>query len=305
MSFPNPLLYAVPVFVLTIMAEAALAERRGRGHYEMSDTRASVYLGLGNLAVGSVNGAALYGIFASIYRFRLMTLGDGMAAVAACFIAYDFCYYWSHRLSHQIRIGWASHRVHHSSQHYNLASALRQSWIDLPTAIGWLAFLPLPLLGFSPAVIFFAGGLSLVYSYFQHTEHVGKLARWIEYIFATPSHHRVHHAINPCYLDRNYGNTFILWDRMFGTFTAESATDPCRYGLVHNVASFNPIRIALGEVGAMALDVWHAPSLRSRLAYVFGPPGYSHDGTRQTTHGVKARAEAQALGGGLRDVFAQ
>jgi sterol desaturase/sphingolipid hydroxylase (fatty acid hydroxylase superfamily) len=295
MSFPNPIAYAVPVFVLTIMAEAAIARRRGRAAYELRDTAASMLLGLGNLAVGTLSGIALFGIYGAIYRYRLVTLPDSVVALAAAFVAYDFCYYWSHRWSHQVRLGWASHRVHHSSQHFNLAAALRQSWIDLPTLLAWLPFLPLPLLGFSPPVIFFVGGLSLIYSYFQHTEHVSKLPAVVEYIFATPSHHRVHHAINPRYLDMNYGNTFIIWDRLFGTFTPEASDAPCRYGMVHNVASFNPAVIALGELAAIAQDIWRAPGWRSRAAYVFGPPGYSHDGTRQTARGVKFQAREQEL----------
>lgn len=296
MTLPDPIAWAVPVFILTMLAEAWVT--RLRPAYEVRDTAASMLLGMGNLAITMATTGVMLGIYAGLYQHRWATWpihgpAATAAALTAAFVLYDLCYYWGHRFSHEIRLGWVSHRVHHSSLHFNFATAVRQPWIDLPTLVAWLPFGVMPLLGVSPATVLFVGGLSKIYSYFQHTETVARLPAWCEFVFATPSHHRVHHATNPRYLDANYGNTFIIWDRLFGTFVAESDDERCRYGLISNVASFNPVRIVLGEATAMAADVRHAPDWTSRFAYVFGAPGYSHDGARRTAQMLKSRPHSR------------
>jgi sterol desaturase/sphingolipid hydroxylase (fatty acid hydroxylase superfamily) len=275
-----------------LMTEAALAHARGRGLYEARDAAASLLLGLGGLAAGAFNCGVYWLLFNWLYQFRVVTLPQSFAALAAAVVLHDVLGYWGHRGLHTVRFFWASHRVHHSSMHFNLGSGLRQGWTNLTALVGWAPFAVLPLLGFSPALIFAAGAVNIVYGLFVHTELVGRLPRPVEFVFVTPSHHRVHHAVNGRYIDANYGNTFILWDRLFGTFVAECAAEPCRYGLVHNVASFNPVRIALAEFVSLGADLVRAPDWRARLGYLFGPPGYSHDGTRRTARMVRNAAKA-------------
>src|SRR5690606_13487459 len=147
-------------------------------------------------------------------------------------------YYWSHRFAHTVRWFWADHVVHHSSQHYNLTTALRQPWFNVFTLKfiwfgSWMV-----LLGFEPGMIAFCGALNLIYQFWIHTEVVGRLPKWVEAVMNTPSHHRVHHATNPRYLDSNYAGVFIVWDRLFGTFEPERDDDPCRYGIVRNLGTY-------------------------------------------------------------------
>jgi sterol desaturase/sphingolipid hydroxylase (fatty acid hydroxylase superfamily) len=187
-----------------------------------------------------------------------------------------------------VRWVWAEHINHHSSQHYNLSTALRQSWTGLFTGM-FVLQVPLVLLGLHPAVIAFVFGFNLVWQFWIHTETIGRMWGWFEFIFNTPSHHRVHHATNPRYLDANFAGTLIIWDRMFGTFVEERAEDLPRYGIVHNIGTFNPVKVAFHEWIGMFRDAF-APglSLRQRLGYLFMPPGWSHDGSRETSESLKA-----------------
>jgi sterol desaturase/sphingolipid hydroxylase (fatty acid hydroxylase superfamily) len=206
---------------------------------------------------------------------------------AAAFVVEDFTYYWFHRCSHDVRILWAAHVNHHSSESYNLSTALRQSWTTPFTTL--LFYWPLPLLGFHPYMIFIATSASLLYQFWIHTECIDRLGPF-ERVFNTPSHHRVHHGSNLEYLDRNHGGILILWDRWFGTFEPEVAT--VKYGLTKNIDSFNPLRIAFHEFAAIARDVRAASDWRARFGYVFGPPGWSHDGSSQTTRELREKLVA-------------
>ena len=205
----------------------------------------------------------------------------------------DFKYYWVHRLGHRMRWFWASHVNHHSSQHYNLSTALRQSWTGFLT-LGFVLALPLVLIGFHPAMIAICGGVNLVYQFWIHTEAVDRMPRWFEAVMNTPSHHRVHHATNPRYLDRNYAGVFIVWDRLFGTFASEEPRDddPLRYGLVRQLGSFHLLWAVFHEWLAMVHDVWRAP-WRHKLGYIFREPGWTHDGTRETSDTMRARWDAE------------
>jgi sterol desaturase/sphingolipid hydroxylase (fatty acid hydroxylase superfamily) len=184
------------------------------------------------------------------------------------FFADDFSYYWFHRTSHECRFFWASHVVHHSSQHYNLSTALRQTWTG-----GFFSFvfwLWMPFAGFQPIMIFTMQAISLLYQFWIHTEFVSRLGA-IELVMNTPSHHRVHHATNPQYIDRNHAGILIIWDRMFGSFEPEKQR--CNYGLTTNINTFNPLRIAFHEWIAIGHDVRTARSWREGLVAVFGNPG--------------------------------
>ena len=289
MQFPDIVAYAVPAFVLLIILEMIVARRTGRGRYEAKDTFASLAMGFGNRVAGLIGGGLLvYAAFTWVYQFRLI---DSMPVVwwtiLLCFIADDFAYYWFHRIAHERRWFWASHVVHHSSQHYNLSTALRQTWTG-KFSFSFIFGLPLALIGFPPEMILFVGGVNLVYQFWIHTELIDRMGPF-EWIFNTPSHHRVHHATNPRYLDANYAGTLIIWDRMFGTFVPEDREEKVRYGIVKNLTTFNPVMIAFHEWIAIAKDLRGARSLREVAGYLFGPPGWSPDGSRLTSAMLKER----------------
>jgi sterol desaturase/sphingolipid hydroxylase (fatty acid hydroxylase superfamily) len=184
----------------------------------------------------------------------------------------ELAYYWIHRAGHRIRWAWAAHVIHHSSQHYNLSTALRQTWTGL-FGLTFIIKLPLFFIGFPLELVAFCGGLNLIYQFWIHTEVIGKMPRWFEAVMNTPSHHRVHHGTNPRYLDRNYAGVFIIWDKLFGTFEAERADEPPRYGIIRNLGTFNPFWVAVHEWVGIFRDVARARSLKTALVAAFGPPG--------------------------------
>ena len=211
--------------------------------------------------------------------------------LGAAVFADDFSYYWFHRISHGSRYFWASHVVHHSSQKYNLGTALRQTWTGTLSG-SFLFWIWLPLLGFHPAAVMSMQAISLLYQFWIHTEFIYKFPKPIEFIFNTPSHHRVHHATNLEYLDKNHAGILIIWDRMFGTFEEEKERPV--YGLTTNLTTYNPVRIAFHEWTDMVRDVARAGSVRHALGYLFGPPGWSHDGRRKTTRQLRQERAAQS-----------
>lgn len=277
------------LFVALIILEMIVARRTGKGRYETKDTFASLSMGLGNRIAGLIGGAALvYAVFLWVYQFRLIeTMPALWWVVVICFIADDLAYYWFHRIAHERRWFWASHVVHHSSQHYNLSTALRQTWTGR-FSFSFIFGLPLALIGFPPEMIIFVGGINLVYQFWIHTELIDRMGPF-EWIFNTPSHHRVHHATNPRYLDANYAGTLIIWDRMFGTFIPEDRDERPRYGIVKNLTTFNPVMIAFHEWIGIAKDLRSAKSLKEVAGYLFGPPGWSPDGSRMTSAMIKDR----------------
>ncbi len=185
------------------------------------------------------------------------------------FLLEDLAYYWYHRTHHTVRMFWASHVVHHSSRHYNLSTALRQSWTPFSALPFWL---PLAFIGFPPWMILAQQSISLIYQFFLHTERVGKLWAPIEFVFNTPSHHRVHHGSNTEYLDKNYGGILIIWDRIFGSFQPEGAA--VVYGLTKNIDTYNPLRVATHEFAAIGRDLVTARSAREVTGYLFKHPGW-------------------------------
>jgi sterol desaturase/sphingolipid hydroxylase (fatty acid hydroxylase superfamily) len=294
-NLPDPILIAIPVFVALIVAEMIYARLTGHARFEPGDTAASLIMGMGNVVSGIALGFIALAWFTFIERFALFDIGWAWWAFAVCFVADDFVYYWSHRFAHTVRWWWADHVVHHSSQHYNLTTALRQPWLN-PLTLKFIFFGSwLVLLGFPVAMVAFVGALNLVYQFWIHTETVPRLPRWIEYVMNTPSHHRVHHATNPVYLDRNYAGVFIVWDRMFGTFQEELDDEKCRYGIVRNLGTDNPLTICFHEWAGIVKDVRGAKSVREALGYWLGPPGWSPDGSRETSAIIKRRwAERQS-----------
>jgi sterol desaturase/sphingolipid hydroxylase (fatty acid hydroxylase superfamily) len=276
----------LPYFALLLLAELAFAAFTGKARFSWRDSAASLSMGIGNV----IAGLALAGFVAAAYfaasRIAIFHIPFTWWGLALCFLAEDLAYYWFHRTAHLRRWFWASHVVHHSSEHYNLTTALRQTWTG-NLSLSFAFWLPLMVVGFPPAMVVMFSTYSLAYQYWVHTEAIGRLGP-LEFVFNTPSHHRVHHAVNPRYLDSNYAGVLIVWDRLFGTFVAETAEDKPRYGIAHPLGSHNPLRIAFHEWGAIARDVLSARSWRDCVRYVFGPPGWSPDGARRTSRSIKA-----------------
>ncbi len=278
---PAILYYAIPFFVLLLSIEAWFSWKEHKHLYETRDTFASLGLGIGNVLTGLITKALIFGLFTWLYQFRIFDPGfrNGWYWVLL-FLADDFSYYWFHRTSHQVNYFWASHVVHHSSQHYNLAAALRQTWTgNLSGAFLFWAWMP--LVGFHPLWILFMQQISLIYQFWIHTETIHKLPAPLEYVLNTPSHHRVHHGSDLKYLDKNHGGVLIVWDRLFGTFQPEAERP--RYGLTRNIESFNPAYIALVTWGQLFRKAFSAGSLLNGIRYFLKPPGWSHDGSSKTT----------------------
>src|SRR3546814_706077 len=190
--------------------------------YEPKDTLVSLAFGLGSTVAGVLFGGMALAVFIAAYEYRLFDIGWSWWAWALCFVLDDLAYYGVHRAGHRIRWFWAAHVNHHSSQHYNLSTAPRQSWTGAFT-LGLVFTLPLVLIGFPPVMIAICGGFNLIYQFWIHTEAIDRMPRWFEAVMNTPSHHRVHHATNPRYLDRNYAGVFLIWDRMLGTYERSAA----------------------------------------------------------------------------------
>ncbi|WP_370268041.1 sterol desaturase family protein [Nioella sp.] len=289
LNYPDVVQWAVPFFIAAILVELLWITLRGKGgRYETRDAVTSLIMGAGNVASGIALGFIAWGFFMWLWALTPLDLGSAWWVVALCFVLDDLRYYWVHRFGHRIRWVWASHVNHHSRQHDNLTTALRQTWTYTFTFM-MVVRAPLILLGFHPAMVLFVGGLNLIYQFWIHTEAIGKLPRWIEAVMNTPSHHRVHHGRNARYLDCNYAGVFIIWDRMFETFVPELDEDRVDYGLVHNLGTFNPLRVAFHEwVGIFKDMTQRGLTLRERILYAVAPPGWSHDGSRQTSEGIKA-----------------
>jgi sterol desaturase/sphingolipid hydroxylase (fatty acid hydroxylase superfamily) len=270
---PDLIVLAVPAFVLLVALEAVADAVMRRDLYEIKDTAASLTMGIGNLAVNLLAKAMQFSIFTVLHRFAIFHIGYQWWAWVLIFFADDFSYYWFHRISHECRFFWASHVVHHSSQRYNLSTALRQTWTG--SFMGFVFWLWMPVVGFPPAMIMAIGAISLLYQFWIHTELIRSLG-FVERVLNTPSHHRVHHGSNARYLDRNHGGTLILWDKLFGTFEAEDPNEAPRFGLTKNINSYNPIRIAFHEWADMFRDARSAPDWRSKLLCIFGNPGFRY-----------------------------
>jgi sterol desaturase/sphingolipid hydroxylase (fatty acid hydroxylase superfamily) len=283
----NPVDFAVPVFILLIVLEMLWARKNAPEKYEPKDTLTSLALGTGSQVAGALTGGLVFAGLLTLYEVRLFDIGWAWWAWIACFVLDDLLYYVFHRSAHRVRWFWASHVNHHSSQHYNLSTALRQTWTGF-FAVSFIFRLPLALVGFHPAMIAFCGGINLIYQFWIHTEAIDRMPKWFEAVMNTPSHHRVHHATNPRYLDSNYAGVFIIWDRMFGSFIAETGDERIRYGIVKQLGSFNLLHNVFHEWIGIAKDVWSAP-WHAKLGYIWRPPGWSHDGSRDTSETIRAR----------------
>lgn len=296
-NLPDPILWAIPGFILLVIAEMIYGRLTGEARFEPRDTAASLVMGLGNTVSGVLLGGIVVTWFVFVEQFALFDIGWAWYWFVLAFVLDDFVYYWGHRWAHTVRWWWAEHVVHHSSQHYNLSTALRQPWLSPLTLKFVVLGSWLVLVGFPPAMIAFVAAFNLIYQFWVHTEAIKRLPAPVEWLMNTPSHHRVHHATNPRYLDRNYGGVFIVWDRLFGSFEAETDEEEIRYGIVRNLGTHNPLTISFHELWGILKDVRSARSPREVLGYVLGPPGWSPDGSRDTSTTLKARWLEERNGG--------
>lgn len=281
-------LFALPIFFIAIFIEI-LAKKilNAHGTLHSKDDSVSIFMGLMSVVT---NGAAAFitlGMLLWAEQFKMFDLPLTITVIIACFILDDLRYYLHHRIAHRCRWPWAMHIIHHSSQRYSLAVALRQGWTKHFTGTTVLK-IPLVLVGFDPILVIFCGALNAVYQFFLHTETIHKLPKWFEAVFNTPSHHRVHHGKNPEYLDSNYAGTFIIWDKIFGTFVPENENSYPDYGLVKDFETFNPFKIFIHEYWGIIKDVFgNNRSIKDRILYIVAPPGWSHDNSRKTSNDIK------------------
>ena len=269
----NLVVYAVPFFILAIILEWLYGLARHRNTFRLNDSISSLFLGVLSQARRFVTlgiGGYVYYLITQYFSLPLMDASHWFTWVLAT-VLYDLCYYWLHRMGHERTILWAAHVAHHQSEDYNLTTALRQTSTGF--LLGWVFYIPMYLLGIPAEVVVTVGAINLIYQFWVHTEHVPKLG-WYEWVFVTPSNHRVHHAQNDIYLDRNYGGIFILWDRLFRTFQEELASEPPVYGIRGALKSWNPVRALTHIYVDMFRDSWHTARWRDKLRVWVGRTGW-------------------------------
>ena len=286
MALPNPTEWATPVFIVLILMEIIYSRATRKTRYEPSDTLTSLIMGVGSTISAGLLAFITLGAYYFAWDHRIFSFEPVWWLFILAFILDDLAYYVFHRAAHRVRWFWASHVIHHSSQHYNLSTALRQTWTT-PFSAGFIFRLPILFFGIPPEVLLFVVGINLVYQFWIHTEAIDRMGVF-EWIMNTPSHHRVHHATNPRYLDANYAGVFIIWDRMFGTFVEERRDEPPHYGIVQNLGTFNPLRVAFHEWIALFKDLGKSRSAGEIFGYLLRQPGWTPDGSRLTTDMIKA-----------------
>jgi len=291
------ILISTPLYIVVIGLEILLSNIQRQATYTLRDTVQNVYLMLTNAAIDILFRGIYIGIILSFfYNHRIVEIQTGWRYWLVLFIAEDFMYYWLHRADHHIRLFWATHVTHHSSEKFNFTVGFRSSVME--PLYRFVYFIPIALCGFRPLDIAFVYAATQIWGILVHTEKINKLG-WLEYILVTPSHHRVHHASNPRYLDKNMGMFLIIWDKLFGTFQAElPGTDyqPVKYGLTRNLDDQTPVNLIFHEWKNMCADLRRKDiGLKEKAGYLFGPPGWSHDGSRHTSHQMREIENLQPI----------
>ena len=262
--------YGVPIVLLLITAEVIYSTVNGLGLYKFRDTLAGLGLLIGNFMVGLLTKSSIFFLYVYLYQFKFITVNELLPTWAVwivTFVMIDFVYYWYHRFSHRVRFMWAVHMNHHSSEEMNFTVSLRQAWFGPITKVPF--FIVMPLIGFDPIITAVAGVASTLWGVIGHTQWIRRLGI-LEYILVTPSSHRVHHGSNECYIDKNYGNLLIVWDRLFGTFAEE--IESVKFGIRENVKTFNPIKITFMFWKQMISDFKNSKNQKERLLSFFGKP---------------------------------
>lgn len=267
MGLPPIIIYAAPVLFALVFLEWGFSWYQNRDIYNKKDFWASAAIGIGNVTVSSLTKLSIFALVLFFYNIVSWRVPFTWWSYLLCFVFLDFCRYWAHRIAHEQRIWWATHVPHHSSEHYNFSVSFRLSWVQ---GFKVIFFLPVALAGFHPVVFFICHQIAVLYQFWIHTELIEKLPRPIEYIFVTPSHHRVHHGKDDKYLDKNYGSTFIIWDRMFGSFVPEQERP--NYGITEPPDSYNPVYLVFHEFIAIWEDIREADSWKEVGWILFASP---------------------------------
>ncbi len=264
----NPVVIAIPFFAAMIGIEAWYSSRSNAGLYDTKDAWINILVGFISTGFGAIFGLFIGLVYAFLYEISPYKFpADAWWSWTLLFFIDDLAYYWFHRVSHEMRLFWNFHVVHHSSEQYNLSVAVRQSWFS--GLLHWVFYGPIMLLGFAPWMFLIMHGFNLIYQFWIHTRIVKDLGP-LEYVLNTPSHHRVHHGVNPSYLDKNYAGVLIIWDRFFGSFVRED--EEPRYGIIKPISSFNPLWINTHAWHEMILAMRQQPSLAGKLRCIFGRP---------------------------------
>lgn len=269
----NIILMAIPGFFILIAIEMLINYNKKTDYYRLNDAINSLSIGMLSRVMGAMYALIPFSIYAYSYQsYALFTWEENWTTYIMAFVLYDFCYYWNHRIGHVVNIGWASHVIHHSSEEYNLTTALRQT--SIPNPLGALCFIPLAFFGFEPWLLLAVGSLNLIYQYWVHTQVINRMPEWFEAVFVTPSNHRVHHAKNKIYVDKNYGGVFILWDRFFKTFQPELKEEKVVFGISTQLASWNPIWGNLKVLNGLIKDAWRTDNWSDKFTIWFRKTGY-------------------------------
>lgn len=277
----------LPVYIIFIVSEIYIGRKKRLNNYSFKDSLISIWLGLVGAALDYTLRFVTLGVLDwcnahAIYQPDLLSYYP-VAAWFLVFLAQDFCFYWLHRSEHYCRVLWAVHSNHHSSEKYNFTVALRSS--TLQPLYRFLFYIPVAFLGFDGLTIMFMYAVNQFYQFFLHTEVIGFMPKWYEAIFVTPSHHRVHHASNVAYLDKNMGQVLIIWDKLFGTF--EKETEAPKYGLTTNLGTFHPLKVIFSEWQKIIKDLGKPGPLSQKFKYLFKAPGWSHDGSSKTSEELR------------------
>ena len=267
-STPHIIIWAAPAMFFFVLVEWYLSKKQSRNLYETKDSIGSIAVGVGNVIINFFLKILFFYLLIFIYNKIPWRFPLAWWTFIPCYLIFDLCSYWAHRISHQQRFWWATHVVHHSSENYNLTVSFRLSWVQ---NIKIIFFLPVALVGFHPIIFFIVSQVAVLFQFWVHTEYIRRLHPVIEFIFATPSNHRVHHGSQDKYINKNYGATFIFWDRLFGTYQKEE--EQAVYGITNNVTSkANPLILNFHEYIDMWNDVKSAKSLRRKIFFLFGDP---------------------------------
>jgi len=265
------LIYFLPLIAVAIVVESLIYKWRYQKSYPWVESATSLGVGLGHQITGIINRLLIQGVMASfIWQYRIFTIPNEWWTYPALFLGLEFCYYWYHRASHEVFLMWATHSTHHSPNEMTLSAAYRLGWLPF-LSFTWVFFLPLVLIGFSPIAVFTMLSINLMYQFWLHTKLIPRLG-FLEGIINTPSAHRVHHASNPMYLDKNYGGILMIFDRMFGTYIPEDPNTEIVYGLTHPNYSKNPINVVFNVWKQLIKGVIAKPTLREKLRLIFSPP---------------------------------
>jgi sterol desaturase/sphingolipid hydroxylase (fatty acid hydroxylase superfamily) len=280
-AYANALLIAIPAFMVLMLTELIYGYATGKQTYVFMDTISSLSSGLTNILKDTLGLVVILISYPWLSQQLAITqIEADLWLYLAAFICIDFASYWSHRLNHKINFFWNQHIIHHSSEEFNMACALRQSISNI-LGYGALFMIPAAVLGIPQEVIAILAPLHLFGQFWYHTQHIGKLG-WLEYIIVTPSQHRVHHAINPIYIDKNLSAIFCVWDRMFGTFQEELYDEPPIYGVLKPVQSWNPLWINFQHLWGLALDAWHTKRWRDKFRLWLMPTGWRPEDVKQS-----------------------